>query len=376
MRIIFNTHILRPPRTGIGHYTLQLAQALNRLGHEVRGLTLDPLAPPTPLTHSDSPAWRKGLARLPGARTLRRIRLQVKLDRQAAPGWLYHETNYIPLRFDGPTVITVHDLAWIRHPETHPIERVRYLEHHFPRALERADHILTVSEFTRAELMQIFDIPAERITVTHLGVDHQVFRPHTEAECLPILSKYGLTWRGYILSVGTLEPRKNLHLALEAHRRLPIELQRGFPLILVGARGWHTTKLQEILHKQARQGTVKPLGYVPDSDLPSLYAGARAFVYPSRYEGFGLPPLEAMACGTPVIVSDAKALTEVGGDAVLTVPQEQPALLETAFQALLEDETQVAALSERGLQRAAGMTWTACAQATLAGYKAAEERRA
>lgn len=373
MRILFNTHILRPPLTGIGRYTLELARALNRLGHEVRGLNLDPLAPQAVQAHARSTTWGKTLARIPGARTFRRIRLQAKLNRQPSAGWIYHEPNYIPLRFNGPTVITVHDLAWIRHPETHPTERVRYLNRHFPQALERADHILTVSAFTRDELMHLFGTSAERITVTPLGVDHERYRPRTEQECAQVLSKYRLTWKSYILSVGTLEPRKNLRLAVEAHNMLPAYLQKHYPLVLAGARGWGEVDFRERLDKHVKRGNIIPLGYVAEEELPCLYSGASAFIYPSRYEGFGLPPLEAMASGVPVITSTAQALREVGGEAVLTVSPDHPEALEYALRSVLEDVDRAESLQELGQKRAGRFTWLTCAQTTLHGYRCAQK---
>lgn len=368
MRILINTHIVRPPLTGIGRYTLELARALNRLGHEVRGLTLDPLAPQAQARQAP---WRKALARIPGGRRIQRMVLQARLDRQPSAGWLYHEPNYIPLRFAGPTVITVHDLAWIRHPETHPAERVRYLNRHFPHALERADHILTVSAFTRDELMHVFGIPAERITITPLGVDHERYRPRTEQECTHTLSTHKLAWKNYILSVGTLEPRKNLRLAIEAHSLLPANLQQRYPLVLVGARGWREAAFRELLDKHVKRGNIIPLGYVPEDQLPCLYSGASAFIYPSRYEGFGLPPLEAMASGVPVITSTAQALHEVGGDAVLTVSPDHPEGLGHAIRWVLEDSDRAETLKELGQKRAAEFTWLACAQTTLHGYRCA-----
>ncbi len=374
MRILFNTDIVRPPLTGIGRYTLELARALNQLGHEVCGLTLDPLAPPSPSdVEAGQAAWRKSLAWAPGARALQRMRLQAMLDRQPSVDWLYHEPNYIPLLFPGPTVITVHDLAWIRHPETHPAERVRYLDRNFPRALERADHILTVSAFTRDELIHIFGPPAERITVTPLGVDHERYRPRTELECAQTLGKHSLAWKSYILCVGTMEPRKNLRLAVEAHTLLPAHLQQQYPLILAGARGWRETDFRDPLDKQVKRGSVIPLGYVPENELPCLYAGASVFVYPSRYEGFGLPPLEAMACGVPVITSTAQALREVGGNAVITVSPNHPEALAHAIRSVLEDVDRAESLKELSQQRAGRFTWLTCAQTTLDGYRRAQE---
>lgn len=369
MHILLNTNTIRHPLTGIGRYTLELARELNRLGHEVHGLTHDPLAPQAQRSHSKQMAWRKILANIPGAHTIHRLRLQARLDRHPNTGWIYHEPNYLALRFDGPTVITVHDLAWIRHPETHPIQRVRHLNRHFPRALERADHILTVSAFTRDELMNVFGLPAERITVTPLGVDHIHYRPRSQQDCAQTLQKYGLTWKSYILSVGTLEPRKNLRLTLEAHSQLPTHLQRRYPLILAGARGWCESEFLPLLERQIRRGSLLPLGYVPEYELPCLYAGASVFVYPSLYEGFGLPPLEAMACGAPVITSTAQALREVGGDAILSIPPDQPKALAQAFQAVLEDEDRAKSMQLLGQQRAGQFTWLICAQTTVHGYQ-------
>ncbi|MDM7322299.1 MAG: glycosyltransferase family 1 protein [Gammaproteobacteria bacterium] len=375
MRIVFNTHILRQPLTGIGRYTLKLTHALMQLGHEVHGLTVDPRHFYPAAARASSRRWIKLAATIPGVRHLQRIRLQKYLQGYTER-WIYHEPNYLPLNFSGPTVITVHDLSWIRYPHTHPRARVAYLNRHFPAALQQAAHILTVSEFTRAELMDIFALPASRISVTPLGVDREHYHPHSAQTCQAILSQYQLTWHRYILSVGTLEPRKNLTLAVQAHSLLPRSIQKKYPLVLIGTQGWLKSAFWPVLEKQIRQGSVFVLGYVTDHALPCLYSGANALVYPSFYEGFGLPPLEAMACGTPVITSTAQALREVGGNATLTVAADDPRCLKDRLMMVLEDQTLVESLRCLGLQRASHFTWQACAEKTLHAYRLAQDYHA
>ncbi len=280
---------------------------------------------------------------------------------------LYHEPNFLAYRFEGPTVLTVHDLSWIRYPHMHPAERVASMNRYFEPSLHRATRIITDSEFVKRELMEVFGINPNIIHPVLLGVEAD-FRPHTPAETAESLRTHGLQHGKYTLALGTLEPRKNLQLALSAFERLPAELQERFPLVLVGMRGWSNDALEQRMAPLLRSGRIRQLGYLSRADLVKVVAGARCMVYPSVYEGFGLPPLESMACGVPVITSNVSSLPEVVGETGIQISPEDEKGLAMAMQSLLEDATLHANLSQAALMRSSALTWQECARQTRQVY--------
>src|SRR3954464_14115347 len=268
---------------------------------------------------------------------------------------LYHAPNFLPLRFYGPTVITVHDLSFMRYPETHPKERVQVMERRLPEAIRRSQFVLVDSDFVRGEVIDVYGAPADKVITTHLGVAER-FRPMSAQATRPVLERYGLAHGGYILSVGTLEPRKNLVGTLEAFALLPAELRSAYPLALVGMTGWKMEHMNARIDALASVGHVKPMGYVADEDLPHLYAGAAAFIYPSIYEGFGLPVLEALATGAPVITSNPASLPEVAGQQAATVDPADDAALARALREALDASGQIEAREKR-IAWARSFTW-------------------
>jgi glycosyltransferase involved in cell wall biosynthesis len=282
---------------------------------------------------------------------------------------LYHAPNFLPLRFHGPTVITVHDLSFMRYPQTHPKERVRVMERRLPEAISSSQFVLVDSEFVRGEVIEVYGAPVEKVVTTHLGVSER-FRPMFPQETRPVLEKYGLAHGRYILSVGTLEPRKNLAGTLEAFALLPPQLRNAYPLALVGMTGWKMEHMSARIDALATEGHVKPMGYVADDDLPYLYAGAAAFIYPSIYEGFGLPVLEALATGTPVVTSNRASLKEVAGKEAATLdPDDFPGLSAALHEALEAGGGMPA--RERRIAWARSFTWQRCAEQTVAVYRRA-----
>ena len=373
LRIAFNGSALLSPLTGVGQYAKSLAEQLAldeqielhflyaaAWSREIRGQPIKKIGTIKDLVKKVVPqAYRV-------SRALQNWRFGAGV-RQLRPD-LYHEPNFLPFHFDGPTVITAHDLSWIRFPETHPAERVEVMNRLFPPALERADHILTDAEYVRQEIITEFGIPANKITSVPLGA-RSIFHPRSEAECLPVLAERNLRYRQYVLCVGTLEPRKNLELVIRTYASMPPAFRERCPLVIVGMKGWLTSRLESVMQPLVASGELRPLGFASDEALASLYAGAMALVYPSLYEGFGLPPLEAMASGTPVIVSDRSTLPEVVGEAGLTIDVHDDAGLRAAVQRLDEDDVFWQAKSTASLEQASRFSWARCAQETLAVYR-------
>jgi alpha-1,3-rhamnosyl/mannosyltransferase len=271
-----------------------------------------------------------------------------------------------------PTVTTVHDLSVIEHPEWHPTERVRLFERHFAAGLRRAARLIAVSEFTKARLVGGFGLAPELIAVTYQA-PRESFRPRSPAEVRGVLEQLRLPER-FFLFVGTLEPRKNVGALLEAYHQLPAVQRRRLPLVIVGAWGWRSAGLVEQMERTTGAGEVRHLGYVDERALAGLYSACTAFVWPSLYEGFGLPPLEAMACGAPVIVSGTSALPEVVGAGGLQLDPSNGPAWTAALERMAEDTAWRETWVRRGLTRAAEFSWQRCCHETATCYRVAAGR--
>ncbi len=282
---------------------------------------------------------------------------------------IFHATDHLlPRFFRIKSVFTLHDLIFLFHPETHkPLNRW-FLALMMPRFLRAADAIIAVSECTKRDAVRHYGIPEEKITVIYEGVSPR-FRPADPETVRAVRAKYGLPER-FILYVGTIEPRKNLTALLEAYAALLSRNTRyAARLVIVGKKGWLYEGFFRRLRELGLEERVHFTGYVPDEDLPALYSAATLFVFPSLYEGFGLPVLEAMACGTPVVCSGTSSLPEVAGDAALLVdPTDIPALA-AAMERALTDEALRASLRARGLERARRFTWEEAARQTITIYR-------
>lgn len=373
MNLAFNATALLSPLTGIGRYSFHLAQELlarHRLnvdffygafwGEQLHSSPSTQMAAALPWLRRHVPYSYELRRWLQNSRFEAHVRRQ-KFD-------VYHEPNILPLRFDGPTVITVHDLSWIRHPEAHPTERVKAMNRYFESGLRQADAIITDSEFVKRELMEVFGVSSERITPILLGVE-AMFTPLTPAQTQAVLAQHRLMHGQYFLAVGTLEPRKNLSLALRAYQQLPAQTRQRYPLVLIGMNGWHTAELERQMAPLVQAGEVRQLGYVPAPELATIMAGATALVYPSVYEGFGLPPLEAMACGVPVICANTSSLPEVVGYAGVLIDPRDEGALASAMRRMAEDPAARADLSGKAALRAREFTWGRCADQTMAVYR-------
>lgn len=378
MRVIFNVDAISAPLTGIGRYALELAQGL-ATHREVEQLRLysavrwveDP---------ADALSSNRIFASLRTNLPFKTRALEIystvrnvlfRAHTRKLKGFLLHTPNYILLPFDGPSVTTVHDLSVFNFPETHPPERVRFLERHLPRTLERADRVLTDSQFIADEIHVKLGVPREKLRVVALGVD-PTYHPRTSEALAAAMERHGLVACGYVLVVATQEPRKNLIRLANAYAALPMRLRERYPLIIVGARGWLNAELERVLTPLEASGSSRRLGYVSEADLPMIYAGARGFAFPSLYEGFGLPVLEAMASGVPVLTSNVSSLPEICADSALCVdPLDENALRE-GLERLLEDDSWRDRSAADGLAHAANFPWSRCVDETVAVYREIE----
>ncbi len=288
-------------------------------------------------------------------------------DRLLPDACLFHATEHLllPLR-SVPTVLTVHDLIFRRLPEHHkPLNRW-YLNLALPLYCRRASHLIAVSEHTRQDVIATYGIAPHKITVVHEAADPR-FQPQPAATVGEVRARYGLPQR-YLLFVGTIEPRKNLSRLLDAFAAAHANgLTDG--LVVVGRKGWLTEGFFARLESFALRERVLLPGYVPDSDLPAVYSAAQALVMPSLDEGFGLPILEAMACGTPVVASNAACLPEIGGAAARYFDPTDTEAMAEAIRAVLRDPALQAHMRQEGLAQAARFSWQRAAQETAQIYQ-------
>ncbi|HEX8598256.1 MAG TPA: glycosyltransferase family 1 protein [Chloroflexia bacterium] len=308
-------------------------------------------------------AWEQLI--LPGAALRHRLDL------------LHCPVNVRPVLSPCPTVVTIHDLVFLRSPESfHPAKR-RYLSAMTGWSARHAAHVIAVSESTRRDVIELLGVRPGRVTTVHNGVGEQ-FRPISAAEREAFRAQQGITGR-VVLYVGTLEPRKNLPLLIRAFATLAENpAAEDVRLYIGGSKGWYYDEIFATAERVGltRSGQVTFLGRVPDEQLPLWYNVATVVAYPSLYEGFGLPALEAMSCGTPVLASNTSALPEVvGGGGLLLDPGDERAWLE-AMQRVLSDEQLRAELAARALGQAAGFGWDRSARETVAVYRRVLQKRA
>lgn len=374
MRVALDVSILLAPRTGIGEYALQLARALSA-DPDLELALFDGLGWRADIPSAPRPGYgrisRVVKAAVPGAYSMRRQLMQWRFTRgvQRLQPQVYHQPSLWPLRFDGPTVMTLHDLTHVHYPTTQPRDRLREIERRLPDALQRAHRILVDSQFIADEVAQHYGVSPGKLQVAPLGYDAR-FHPRSEAQLRARLADYQLRMRGYYLCLGTLEPRKNLGLAVAAYLGLPEQVRQRMPLLIVGGNGWGEKQLAQIPPQALAQGQIRLLGYLDENCVAELLAGAHALLFPSRYEGFGLPVLEAMASGTPVVATDNAAIPEVAAAAALYSHANDVEGFGERMSALLDDDALWQSMRDRGLERSCLFSWERCAEITAATYKA------
>jgi len=362
---------LTEPLAGVGHYTLELAQALARAAPSDEFELVYPSSyPPVDLSEVQPslPANLKPARVRVGALGRRWFVAGLPRYVRARGLALFHGTNYeVPLWGGGAKVVTVHDLSLLLHPETHEARRVRRARRRLPLMLSAADAVITPTECVRREVCEHLGVPASKVFAVPEAA-RGCFRPSAFDETEETRRRLGVG-NEFLLAVGTVEPRKNLPALVRAFEevlraRPPCDLQ----LVIAGGRGWMSGSTFETIEKSPARERVVLAGYVSDLTLRALYSSCRLFVYPSTYEGFGLPPLEAMGCGAPVVAARAPAVAEVAGGAARLVNTDDHEEFARALAELLDDEGARRELADAGLRRASEFSWERAARMTLEVY--------
>ncbi len=385
MRIVVNASSLLPRWTGIGQYTHQICRAL-RSADERQDYTyyygfFSRELPGDGGTGAGEQrrialyrGMREAVIRIPLVRRLGRdLRTAVNYGRQRLSGErydIYFEPNSIPLPelLARRTVTMVFDLSVLLHPEWHPTDRVRLFRKRFPRGLERTARVLTATRYVKEQVMEHLGVPAERISVTPISCNKEVFHARETPGGDERLARLGVP-RSYLAFVGSVEPRKNITGLLRAFLLLPKALQAEVSLVFCGPPGWKNREVFELVERGGLRDRILWLPYLPDEEVCLLYQHALALVFPSFYEGFGLPPLEAMSAGCPVVVSGIPSHRELCGEAAEFVDPGSPDDIARGIRRVCEDAAHRAGLKARGLERAEGYSWARTALQTLEVFR-------
>jgi glycosyltransferase involved in cell wall biosynthesis len=398
MHIAIDAHVVGERETGNETYTLNLIRALLRVtSRDPKGFSWDPGTGPDDRAGRAEPRrfgaipqfllltphperLAAALPQLPPHASIRsvspgsallRIPLGLPISALRNAFDLLHVNYNAPPLSPCPTVVTIHDIAFEHYPEFFSPRDLLILKTLVPLSARRAARVITVSEHARCEILDRYGVPPHKVAVTYEAAGEQ-FQPVTDPAALEaVRDKVGVGRLPFVLALGNLQPRKNLLRLVEAFRRLAGSVASDLGLVIAGQAQWRQSDLFRAVAEAGLEERVMFPGYIADADLPALYSAACVFVYPSLYEGFGLPPLEAMACGTPVVCSNAASLPEVVGTAALTFDPVDVDALAQALATVLQDPAQAAELRRRGPERASQFSWEHCAVETLAVYRAA-----
>jgi glycosyltransferase involved in cell wall biosynthesis len=375
MRIGIDGSSILPRRTGIGHYTNHLLRHLalldSRNQYVVFLNSLRQRPPHESWMERENFVLRR--RRIPGPALLFAWRWfnRPAIERFIGDVDVFHSpASYVPPQRRGARVTTIHDLYFMRDPEACEMLGGRYLLATLPRRLKEMDRIIADSQSTRDDLIELLGIPVERIAVVYPGVESSFRRVEDREALARVRARYGLPER-YLLFVGTIEPRKNVERLIEAYSIARGERPDAPALAIVGGRGKNADRVDRAVERFGVSETVVFTDYVDHADLPALYSGADLLVLPSLYEGFGLPILEAMACGVMVVASDTTSLPELVGDRGILVDPMRPSRIAAGIVRGLSDAPFRAECIRRGLAFAREMTWERCACRTLAVYEEA-----
>jgi len=386
MKIVINTNSLLSPLTGIGQYTYQLSKKLKEIDTDngyayYYGFFSDELL--SKVDHESTPQQSLEQYKI---RTFQNVKNMVKqipvvgkvgrelrmafsktLQRVNAPKFdLYFEPNFIPLEeIRTKKIVTmVFDLSVLLYPEWHPKSRVEIFEKYFQKGLKRSDIILTSTNFIKQQIIEHLKIEEFRIGVTPIDCNKEKFKLH-DPEIVSSYLKKNQIPENYLMFVGSIEPRKNILGILKAYQILPEHLRKDLYLVFCGPSGWKNQSIYEFIEKNGLNNKIIFMNYITDEHLSYIYNRAKALVYPSFYEGFGLPPLEAMSSGCPAIVSDIPTHREVCGDAVLYADPHSPEQISSVIQKVLEDGSLQQSMRKKGLEQSQKFSWERTAKETI-----------
>ena len=349
---------LLSPLTGVGRYTNEIANSIKDADlyelsffYGYYSKTLLTSATPSKLKILKSIVTKNQL--------LKKItrRLLSTYSRFFTPSYhLYWQPNFIPSTDikAKKIVTTVHDFSFILHRDFHPKERIEHFEKYFFKNILKSDMIITGSFFSKQEILERLDFEEDRVKVIYHGLNHTIFKVYQDRKL-----NFQLPEK-FILSVGSIEPRKNLQGLLKAYNLLDKKTKESYKLVLVGFKGWENEELMQLIKKDEQN--ISYLGFISDEELAKVYNRASCFLFPSFYEGFGLPLLESMACATPVISSNTTSMPEVGGDAVLYCDPNDIVDIKNKIEQLLGDKNLQKIMIEKGLKRAKEFSWEKSAQ--------------
>lgn len=378
MNVVLNIEPIRWPLTGIGRYTLELARHLS-VSEKIDSLVfVDMFGRKRELPSGEqgfgdfAPALAAVMEMVKKTPYVRRALMEARhglLIRRLARyrEHVYHSPNFYLPPFSGPGVVSIHDLSVVDVPECHPPARVRDVRRAMEKAVVEATAVVTISEFSRGRIVAEYGVAPDKIFVTRLATSG-VFRERNADEIVPCLTSLRLGLGKYCLFTGTLEPRKNIAVLLDAYELLPESIRNNYPLVIVGAPGWESDALRRRIRGCVDEGWLRHIGFVADETLSLLMGGAAMFLFPSLYEGFGLPPLEAMRCGAPVAAADATSLPEVVGNAGLLIPPHDANAWAEAIRRGVEDAEWRKGAVSAGFARANGFSWARCASETVEAY--------
>lgn len=365
MRIGIDARLVYYSRAGIGQYIMRLAEALARLdNNEEEFILLQSRKDRTRIVNGHN--FNRVSLWTPSHHWLEQTTLRLEIGRIRLD--VLHSPDFIPpFQRNCRSVITVHDLAFLLYPHFLTKEAARYYGQ-IDQAVRHTDHIIAVSESTRQDTIKLLGVPERKITVIYEAANPIYRQVDADEARRHVVETYDLD-RDYILFVSTIEPRKNLPGLLHAYRKLLDDYKCSEGLVLAGSRGWLSEEVYDTVEALHLTDHVRFLGRVPSEHLLYLYNAARLLVHPSFYEGFGLPPLEAMTCGTPTIASNVSALPEVVGDAAILIDPHDIDGLTVAMWRVLTDQDLRASLIAKGLKRAEIFSWKRAARETLETYR-------
>lgn len=370
MRIAIDARCLTGAYTGDRTYWLGLVRALCALPHAHRIVLYTHI----PIEGTSLPKDPRLTQRVIPARNQRWWSWQLFPQAVNTEGAdVVHVQYTVPPRIQPPVVTTVHDISFRLMPHTFPLKHRLLLNWSVPSSMRRAARVITVSESSRQDILRAYGLPPDHVVAIPNGVDERFHPVDISTARDGLIQHYSLS-QPFVLMVGVLQPRKNLPLAIEAFAQAVLASGLPHQLVIVGKRGWGMSQLQKAITSNHLEGRVIFTGYVPDEHLPLFYSAADALMYPSLYEGFGLPPLEAMRCGCPVLTSDIPVMHEVTGEAGMLLPPNAPVVWAQALHMVLTNEWLRQQMRQRGIQQASRFTWAECARQTLQVYEAVAQQ--